>query len=293
MKIGIVGNCQSGVMAQWLNRMLPDHEIVHHSIARPVETYGPASEELAGCDLIISQPIGPEQGPLETDVLRDSGPRFILVPNLAFTGFQPDMGYIHYDDRGIVVSPVGAYHSRIVSACFHIGLGPIRTAKMFNSYIFEILGYFDEYDKARLNFEEAMAAQNLAVDIRKLSERGVFMHTLNHASAFANRVISFEAARKGGLAPLSDIEDIADEMLDDTVWPVYPQIANRLGIDGASMIFTRSAHLATDGRTRQIDLERMIEESFEIYARDKARIDFSATYRDAEILRAAIRRKYL
>lgn len=292
MRIGIVGNCQSNVTARWLIEMLPDHEVAHHSIAKPAETYEPASLDLAGCDVIISQWIGPDYGPLESAVLSKSGPLFVQVPNLVFTGFQPDMAYLNYREGGTVPSPLGAYHSRITAACFYIGLGPIRTKTLFNSFIYSQLGYFDEFDKARLNLEEAMGSCGLSISTADLMERGVFMHTINHADVFANRVLAAEAARKAGLTPLTEIEDISDELSEDAIWPIYPQIARHIGIHKGDMTYQRAAHMGRDGSPRELSLAQLIERSFEIYDRDRATIDFEPIHRDAEIIKSAVRKQY-
>ncbi|KRB81299.1 hypothetical protein ASE00_15010 [Sphingomonas sp. Root710] len=292
MRIGIVGNCQSNVMARWLEQMLPGHTIVHHSIAKPAETYGPAARDLGNCDAIISQWIGPGHGPLESAVLRLSSPAFIQVPNLVFTGFQPDMVYLHDREGNVLPSPLGAYHSRIVAACFYLGLGPIRTKSLFNSYIYGQLGYFDEFAKARLNLDDALDGCGLPISTADLVEQGAFMHTINHANISANRLVTAAAVRKVGLTPLTDIEDISDELLEDTVWPIYPPVARQIGVGDGSMTYQRPAHMVGEGQPRELSLDQLIERSFEIYGRDKTIIDFDPVHNDGQIIKSAIKKKY-
>jgi len=273
--------------------MRPDDEIVYHGLGRTMEAYIEAGKDLALCDLVISQAVGAGHGPIESAILAESVPRLLIVPNLVFTGFQPDMTYLYHDNGCIVVSPVGAYHSRIIAACYSLGLGPIRTRKMFNTYVFELLDFFSEFHKARLNLEESMASQGLDLDLDGLFASGPFMHTINHANGFANRQLASSALRKVGLAPRENVPEIRDELLDDTVWPVYPEIAARLNLSGLEDRFLKSVHLATgEGASRVLTLDDMVERSFDIYKRCSD-IDFSPVQSDAQRLRNALKRKYL
>lgn len=292
MKIGIIGNCQAAVIARWLERMLPGHDICHHGLHLPPDRFEAVEESLAGCDLILSQIVGPGAGPLETAKLRRQGPRLAMIPALTFTGFHPDMAYVYRKDGSFVPSPVGAYHSRIIAACFHIGLGPIRTETLFNSFVYDRLGFFADYAKASLDLEEILTAGGFAVSMDDLMARGVFMHTMNHPTAFALRVLTSDALRKAGIDAEQDIADIVDPLADSTIWPVYPAIARRAGIGEGSMTYLRGLHLCADGESREMALGQLIRESFDIYASEGDRVDFKPVAEDAERLRLALQKKY-
>jgi hypothetical protein len=273
MRVGVVGNCQSGVMASLLTAMLPDTEIVHHSITQPKEAYGDMAADLATCDVIISQFVSPEYGPLSTKALTDAPNRLIMVPNLAFTGFFPDITYL-FNQTGAFISPAGFYHSKIIIASFMLGLTPARTAKLFNAYIYHQLGYFDEFDMAEEHFESTAANCGFTLRVKDLMHKGVFMHTINHPALSATESLTLEAAEIAGLSPRTDYAPLTDVMIEDTIWPVYPEIASRIGLSEGSMIFRMSVPMAHN-RAREITLEEMIEVSFSVYSAQRDDIDYA------------------
>ncbi len=291
MRIGVLGNCQGTLIARWLRVMLPDDEIVPHHIAMMPENYGPAAEDLRRCDAIISQFVGYNMGPIATEALRGAGPRFVLVPNLTFTGFQPDMAYLSHCDGANAGSPVGVYHSRIIVAGFLLGLDAGRIRSLFNSYVYHILGYFDEFAKAEAYFDHAAAACGFAVRTRGLMAAGPFMHSINHANVDTGKAITREAALLAGASPKDEVATIEDEMALDTVWPFYPELAARVGLAGAGTDFLRHANFSAH-LVRKIDLGTMIEESLSAYTAMSDTLDFKPFAPPAAVLRQTLKASY-
>jgi hypothetical protein len=234
--------------------------------------------------------VGAEHGPLATNILKGEAARFVMVPNFTFTGFQPDMVYLHHRDGAMAGSPVGAYHSRIIIAGFLMRLGPKRIKWLFNSYIFQLFGYFDEFPKAQEYFDGAAAANGFSLRSKDLMANGHFMHTINHSHVHVGKVVSREAAILAGATPVDPIDDLEDEMALDTVWPFYPELATRAGLPAGSNDFLRPAHWTH--LERRISLEQMIEESLATYNHYENDLNFEPFMPAAEQLRSVIKRTY-
>ncbi len=278
-RIAVIGNCQAEGIAQALRLLLPSARVdllPVASLSRNHETLDRLREHLTGCDHVFSQffPDGFVPGG-NVHALAAGDRRYRLFPTILFPGFHPDM--VHVGDVAalsasrLVPSPVGPYHSAIALCAYLEGLDVAATLALFRDTVFARLGYYEAWADATtyLTGSARDIGFPLEREIAVWSRRGCFMHVLNHPKLFVLGDIARRLAREAGLAPLDiRIEDyLADDLAADAVWPLYPDIAARYGLPGATL-FKRK------GRPGAVpvlyDLPAFVARSFAIYARQSA-----------------------
>ncbi|NEU11470.1 hypothetical protein G3T14_04930 [Methylobacterium sp. BTF04] len=274
-RIAVIGNCQADGIAQSLRLLLPDAAVSLLPVASLARNHGSLdrlTDHLIGFDHVFSQffPEGFVEGG-NVHALAAGDSRFRLFPTILFPGFHPDM--VHVGDvealsaARLVSSPVGPYHSAIALCAYLEGLDVDATVALFRDAVFARLGYYAAWDDATTYL--LGSARDLAFpldrDFALWTRRGCFMHVLNHPKLFVLGDVARRLAIEAGLAPLPvAVEDyLADELAADAVWPLYPEIAARYGLRGATL-FKRK------GRPGAVpvlfDLPAFVAASFAIYA---------------------------
>ncbi len=263
MRIVVLGNCQSNGIAHGLAHLLPEASVQVAQI-----DFGPrtprglaAAKLLEGCDVVFTQTLAPKWGTLATEALAAAGLRVVRVPLILFRGYQPDLFNLRHENRTLP-SPVGAYHSSIIAAAFALGLPEGDVATLFNRLVYARLGYFEAFGKARTLLETTLEpfGPHFAGLFESWHARGPFMHTANHPRVFVLADIARAAAIDAGLLPADTppVTPIYDHLANNAIWPVYPEIADTLGVPG-SMVFKRAApgggadplHLGLHGLIRE------------------------------------------
>ena len=265
-KVAVLGNCQAYGVAACLMRLYPDVEVRGISIGGlegPDDSQALA-ERVSAFDAVISQPLGARHGSLSSVAMSEQARRLVAFPRIYFDGLQPDM------------VPAGGYprgmHSRLVLAGYAMGLSEARTAELFNAYVYGVLGYFDAYAKAERYLLDSFAACGLEAEPLLAAWRrdGPFVHAPPHPSVRVMWSIAEQLGRTlelgapdVGAAPIDLLEPLG-------VWPVYPEIARRLGLAGdLTFRFKGEAPMT---------LEQMIAREFSLCAAmDRARIEESVS----------------
>lgn len=272
----MIGNCQADGVAQALRLLLPDARVSLLPVASLARNHGSLDrlkDHLGGFDHVFSQffPEGFVEGG-NVHALAGGDIPLKLFPTLLFPGFHPDM--VHVGDVGalsaarLVPSPVGPYHSAIALCAYLEGLSAETAVGLFRDAVFARLGYYAAWDDATAYLLGSARDVGFPLD-RELalwSRRGCFMHVLNHPKLFVLGDIARRLALGAGLAPLPvAVEDyLADELAADAVWPLYPDIAGRYGLQGATLFKAK-------GRPGAVpvlyDLPDFVARSFAIYRR--------------------------
>lgn len=144
-------------------------------------------------------------------------------PAFHFTGFHPDFARLE-----------GTGCSRIVVAAHAMGLSEAEAAELFNSYIYSVLGYFDEYGKAeRYALQVGQACSMDLSRVLKPIDGKAFMHipcqpTIGFWMRFAGMLCEHVGVEHDPDA-IAPIDTAADEL----IWPVYPELADRWGVAGS------------------------------------------------------------
>jgi hypothetical protein len=281
-RVALIGNCQANPLPRILKFLAPGLQVTQFPIHDLTSRF-PAKEdvfrELARSDLIYSQPFGPGLHPsVDGLVIRERFRScFYFYPIVEFNAFHPDCVYIYRrTPRGFAQSPIGDYHSAIAFLGYSLGFTAERTLALFNAEVFERLGYFRFWQVS----EEVFLQQGRAIEFplepiyRSWVRRSPFMHSVNHPRLFVTADIAHALLRQSGLgAPFGpgpgNVESyFPDEALFDPVWPIYPEIAEAMGLEGAYVFKCGSLPSAVRDDLF-LNLREFVERSFELYREQK------------------------
>ena len=156
------------------------------------------------------------------------------IPVVGFDGYHPD---IIWFSRATVSAhaPLGPNGSSIVLAAFLAGCSVDETIGYFNSKVYEAAGYFGRWDSAKTKlFADFRAVGFVAEDhFYRWCASGAFMLTTNHPRIAVLTDVARDALTKIGCRPTNDFADCADNLLALGWFPVYPEIAARVGAAGS------------------------------------------------------------
>lgn len=270
MKIMIVGLCHVVGMGETLRRLLPGAEVTALHVRNATDGLADIAAAAAAADLTITQAV-PSHGvaALEPERLREAGARrLFFVPPFVFEGYQPDAAVLA-TAAAMVDSPVTAFNSQILAAAFCLGLPVGRATGLFNYFVYRKLGYdraFAEGRRFLIDEFEAAGFLGIASAFDDWTREGSFMHTPNHPKIRVLSSIATDIAIRAGLVPAGTTPpaDIPDVLDDQNGWPVYPEIAARIGCAGG-MTFRRYRRDLTEAE-RHLDLATFAERSYALFA---------------------------
>jgi hypothetical protein len=236
MKIYVSGNCQAGVLVQ----------IFQVATDIPVEFLSQfRTEPLEEPRVIFAQPKC-------RSWLKEYA---IWYPRVALSAFHPDILPATENDQ--TMSPLRGYASSIVAKSWCESLSVDATLALFNGGTFERLRFFEHFEESKAQ----LLAEGHAADfpLENLFEcwlrSGCFMHTVNHPKISVMLDIAKILMAKAGLA--SQDVSIQDKFANGCGWPVYPDVAERLRLDGN---YAFRMHANDGGRV--LDLKEFVELSF-------------------------------
>ena len=257
-----MSNCQTGGLYAALGGMLPDDEVL------PIAWLGSEPEGLR--DLLSVTDVWVSSLPREQSqaLLVEIGRpdlALVTVPVVWFPGFHPDVLHVADPRGGELESAVGPYNSAIVVWGWQHGLDAEQIIARFTPAVFAGLGYTGWFaghvDRLRTSFEGTDV--DFADWYLPLARRGAFMLTDNHPRLDALVQLARPVALRLGADPAlvaSAWEQVIVDGLQSTsvVWPVYPGIADSLGLPGAFV------WRCTDGEL--VGLEAFVRGSLERWA---------------------------
>jgi hypothetical protein len=234
-RFAVLGNCQAPTVAACLRAWFPDAEIETHDLTEPgtLAQAEAIAARLDEADHVLAHPLeGARFGPLSRAALLARARPAILLPVVAFTGYQPDC--VHLVAR--LDGPLAPYHSALAFAAFRLGLPPERCRRLFNAVVFRALGYFAERAaaEAALLRHGLDCGLDLAAPLAAWQAGGCFMHVPNHPRPGpVADVVRLALARAGlGALPPDACAAVPDRLARLPGWPVYPPIARRFGQEG-------------------------------------------------------------
>lgn len=271
-RIAVMGNCQGSAVAAAMRLLLPEAEVTYvpvYRIARRYPRMADLVRDLARHDHVFAGAFtAPFRDGGDFETLRAAVP-LIQIPTIVFSAFQPDIVYVGQADAvgsGFLRGPVGNYHSALALYAFRRGFDVERTLALFRPDVYGLLGYYDLWDAsaATLLGLGRDAGYDLAQDLGRWMRRGPFMHLVNHPRMFVANDLARGLLRKAGLAFADcDLDTYAaDEIARLGSWPVYPPVAERLGLSG-SYAFLAPATRRTPPAT--LGLARFVAASHDVY----------------------------
>jgi hypothetical protein len=212
-------------------------------------------------DYVISQiNTLPKTGPLQTEQLSARVRHLAIVPKIYFSGYQPDA--VEMPKAPGMKSPMGgAFHSSIVAAAFLRRIPVKHAMDLFNAYVYAQLGYFDEFDKSyELQLASAEAEGTDLKSSLKTWTSDVFMHVPNRPKIHVAMDIAETALHRLHIETQAPATPPPDP-LEGRSWPVYPEIAKRLGFHG-SLTFRRKRTAVAP----TVELDEFVAQSYARYA---------------------------
>jgi hypothetical protein len=270
MRIVVLGNCQAHGVAHGLAYLLPEAmvEVAQVDTAPRSPRAKAAAALIEGSDLVFAQVFAPPWGPLSYEALSAGPARLVRLPRIIFSGYQPDAVYLKHAGRPLA-SPLGEYHSAIIAAAFSLQVEEADVPTLFNRLVYARLGYLDAFGKARTLLQERTLGPfgaPFADAFESWHARGPFMHTANHPRGFVLADIARAAAIGAGLLPADAprVTPAFDHLASNTVWPVYPGIAEALGVPG-SVVFKRAAPPGHVGEALHMNLPALVRACYARY----------------------------
>jgi Polysaccharide biosynthesis enzyme WcbI len=258
----VAGNCQAAAFAQCLRLMLRDAQISHTNLL------GDSAPDLGGYDLICLQAPWHDRGECGRNhaaIQSAAACKVIAWPPFVHYGFHPDVVYATSGEH-LLSSPLSYYNSALVIFGWQNGLTVEQTLQLFCEEVFEYLSYYSYFEIS--NNEMIADYDKLGLDARVFLEkwlrRGCFAHAVNHPKLFVVSDFAEAMCNQHGLKMYSrEVHRfLHDDLLGGPVWPVYPEIAARLGIAGSYEFKTASA----EGAPEILSLEEFVERSFSLYS---------------------------
>lgn len=264
-RIVVSGNCQIGALSATLAAMLPDDTV------EPVAYFpeDPASEAtnreaLRGADVWVNN----ISRPLHDQIIGDA-PRpgtVLYVPNVRFFGFHPDILHVSFTDGGTLqTGAAGPYNSAIVLAGWKLGLDEDQIVARFTRETCAALGYSGFWGQALVELKRRVDLSDFdwGEVYLPLARGTAFMLTDNHPRLD----VMVHLARLAGARLGAEEEAVRfpwEQVIPDgllatsEVWPVYPGVAEPLGL--------RGGHVWRTGAGELLDLRTFVRRSLETYA---------------------------
>jgi len=239
-KVFVLGNCQVGGIADALRLLKPgvklERYVVTHegkSLVSDLKNFRNRDFDVAIVHESVSASLADQSGLVE-----QLAPRVLKLPSLTFSAFHPDIVYAFHNNQVVKNGLNSDWNSRIILLSYLEGFSEKDTLSLFNSTVFDSLGYFTVWSSSASELAESFARCDLDFSrwIRRVQRQGVFMYGINHPAQFALCELAAQIAEGIDNQPsdvVADLPRLTKDYLAHIVWPVYPEIAKRLGLDGS------------------------------------------------------------
>lgn len=291
-QIRLFSNCQGEVIASAIQtftggRMPKVQAMGQIAINNPSLLLGPLRELARTEDTILMQPI---LAKLALPVVPELADRIQLFPSLSFSAFHPDICYVFRRGLEYLDGPLGVYHSSIAYHAWRVGMSARQALDHFHDEVYEALRFYDYWDASVRSLCEEGREAGLPLEglLERWRQRGCFMHSHNHPVASTLVDVARALLERMGVE-VPDIDPavfLHDPLASGPVWPVYPEIAARLGVAGSTTFKASNGNQDVRTPIRLFDLEAFVEQSFEAFEttdRETSRSDRAYSARYAEV----------
>lgn len=236
----VIGNCQADGLADWLTALSPGLTVEAFSVAGVRADDPEAKARWRGMvdrsDWVVMQ-TGPDHrarfGLPEPEALRAEGRRVTPAPWIIFRGFHPDCTYL-FHKGATVPGAAGPLHSALALAARLEGLPRARALRLYNAYAYARLGYFDAHAAGLDLMREEWSAMGLDASRWLAPQSEPFMHTINHPIPAVLEDVARQLLAGVALPAADPVIQPQDRLVGGGTWPVYPEIAQRLGVEGGT-----------------------------------------------------------
>lgn len=229
-KIVVTSNCVTGGLASSLKAMLPEFNIEPFPLTRLDS--GDGIESLR--NLLKTDDIWVT---IKSDAAPDFPGQVINIPIIGFRAFHPDITYAYIRDTNELTRV--HYNSFIGAWAFNNRVSPEDAARLYNHSTYNQLGYYDTWNESI----DKLRSEFLACDFTKeefekyilcVKRKGLFMHSTNHPHIEPIIELGKLVASRIGRNEALIYRDIAipDALAASSVWPLYTEIGQELGLNG-------------------------------------------------------------
>lgn len=266
MRLTIIGNCQKDSLKTCVDALNHGFETSTHMIHEVMNDPVKVRSIIQSSDFVFSHL------PLRPSVPDDLASKVTYFPNIAFSAYHPDMTFARGMRKGggleSVFGPLYVYNSAIALFGYRQGIPVEEIAGFFNNDVYARLGYLDQWDGARrqLLAEGDACQMPLGGLFAKWSTGKAFMHSSNHPKLEVMDDIARELLQRIGMFYFADRKDeyLADPLAEQPIWPIYPGIAERLGLRGSLAFKVNHPH----GSLELMDFLRASYQAFDGYERE-------------------------
>jgi hypothetical protein len=272
-RIAVVGNCQNFGIAYGMQLLMPQAHVDRFTIVRKgLASLQQLANVLKTYDYVFSLdfPDGYLRGGAWTHLL-DLVPGATAIPSIVFSGFHPDAIYVADPANGRTLeAAAGPYHSAIAAFAFLRGFSLEQTQSLFADNFFEALGYYDLWEPAQAEFFRLTRQRDLDLsnEFARWCRGAPFMYSINHPKPFVLFDLARVLLRKKGLkvsdAPFEHFT--VDDVSQGVIYPIYPEIAERYGWQGA-YLFKQANYNLKFSVGEFYDLPTFLKKSFAAYQR--------------------------
>jgi hypothetical protein len=183
------------------------------------------------------------------------------LPPIEFGAYHPDMGYYRANDE-LIYGPLGLNQSSIALAAWHEGVSPADTRALFNGYVYERCGFYEDWVPQRDLMLETFRSHGVELDgaFQRWGRKRAFMYSMRHPRIEVLHDVARQFLASLGMETKSTDLRPADLLVNGSCPPVYDEIADVLGVPGSYLFKKRYEY-------RYLDLDEFICASFELFAR--------------------------
>jgi hypothetical protein len=258
LKIRIIGFCQAQGISEAVKLLLPNQDVAILAL-KTADNAPFFDSEISNTDVLLSA-----DGITES-MFAELNPNALVLrwPQLYFPAFHPDIALASSFSHTITSMGGCPYNSTICLWSWLNNLPVNLACKLFNIHVYKSLGYLDCWSLSATKLSNDFKKCDLDFNIffNAVKRGGVFMHSDSHAKAYPIILIAKQLVQKIGV-PHIDLNEpiesyLPDTLLFDTVWPVYTEIADVLGVKGSYIWKYRNTYFH--------NLENYIFESYSGY----------------------------
>ena len=273
LRIAIYGNCQAVPVARLMQAMtggeMPSVEATTGALlARMRQGDWSVFDAVRKSDLVFVQGIDDLVQAIAL-ALPEHAHKVRRLPMVNFSGFHPDIVYVTESAAGRHLrGPLSEYHSAIALAGWTSGLSVGETLRLFRDDVFAELGYFAQWQLAcsALAADFAWAGLSLQDHLARWTSEGCWMHSVNHPAQRVLADVAEQVLRMEGIAASPRAAQfVTDPLIVDAIWPVYPEIAQSIGVPGGYEFKCPDGLGGASCPVLSINLEEMVASSHAVY----------------------------
>lgn len=268
----LFGNCQAQGLARLLRASTGNPDVRWYELLPELKVKleaGGFDEEMMGASLIFFHDWTIHHAVQAR--LPEVAARCRMVPGIAFPAFHPDADYV-LDAQGTpVMGRMGQYQSSIAFFGWTQGLSVDDTLALYNARVYRQLGFYDHWKPSLDHLLQVgdLCALPLADLVARWNRRGTWMYSMNHPCLHVLADLARALMAREGIATFPDAElYVTDDLAMGPVWPMYPELAQSLQLEGGSYEFKLPREGDGPEQTLNfIDLREFVASSFEAFAK--------------------------